>query len=132
MFQYHGWITVQSSAGDEETADLRAAAERAAEAIAPLEGGSGLLDLRWVNGMAQIHLAGFVNHRAGEGQQAIDVYRRIGEVAPGSYGLLHVLDDEDPAGRQNEFQVFAMRRGKITVLPDAALSPAIPVIEDAD
>ncbi len=132
MFEYHGWVTVQASAGDEETAERAAAVARVTERLSSLKGGSGLADLRWVNGMAQVHLGGFLNHRAGEGQTVVDLFAGVGQDAPGSYGLLYIRDDEDPNGRVNEFQVLVMRRGKVTVHPDAFLSPCIPIIEDED
>ena len=62
----------------------------------------------------------------------VDLFAGVGQDAPGSYGLLYIRDDEDPNGRVNEFQVLVMRRGKVTVHPDAFLSPCIPIIEDED
>jgi hypothetical protein len=85
-----------------------------------------------VNGSAQLHLGGLLNHRRGQGEEMLQAFRRIGEVAPGSYGLLYVHDDEDPAGRENEFQVFMLRRGKISVDRDRYLSPCIPNIDIAE
>jgi hypothetical protein len=132
MFEYHAWITIQHSAGDEDDADLRAAHARVEKELESLRGGTSLVDLRWVNGMSQLHISGFLNHRSGEGQSVIDAFHRVGQVAPGSYGVLYMLDDEDPSGKNNEFQVLVMRRGHVTQQSDAFLSPCIPVIEDAD
>lgn len=132
MFEYHAWITVQHSAGDEDDADLAAAHARVEKELESLCGGTGLVDLRWVNGMSQLHISGFLNHRSGEGQGVIDTFHRVGQVAPGSYGVLYMLDDEDPNGKNNEFQVLVMRRGQVTQASDAFLSPCVPLIEDAD
>ncbi|MCO5996263.1 Imm7 family immunity protein [Actinoallomurus rhizosphaericola] len=132
MFEYHGWITIQSSAGDEDLADLEAAHARVEKQLELLRGGTSLVDLRWVNGMSQLHISGLLNRRAGEGQSVIDAFNRVGEVAPGSYGLLYILDDEDPAGNGNEFQVLVMRRGQVSQQSDPFLSPCVPVIEDTD
>jgi hypothetical protein len=132
MFEYHAWITVQHSAGDEDDADLRAAHARVEKELESLHGGTSLVNLRWVNGMSQLHISGLLNHRSGEGQSVIDTFHRVGQVAPGSYGVLYMLDDEDPNGKNNEFQVLVMRRGQVTQTSDAFLSPCIPLIEDAD
>ena len=74
-----------------------------------------------VNGMAQLHISGFINHRGSEGQPVIDTFERVGEIAPGSYGLMYFRDDEDPGGRFNEFQVIVMRRGKTFTAADSFL-----------
>jgi hypothetical protein len=132
MFQYHGWVTLHGSPGDEELADQRAAYERVHNEVASLKDGGTLVDLRWINGMPQLHVFGFLNHRAREGQEILDTFARIGRVAPGSYGLLYFRDDEDPRGLRNEFQVLVMRRGQVTQHPDTFLSPCIPAIEDEE
>jgi hypothetical protein len=130
MFEYHAWLTIHSSAGDEEEEELRAAVSATERQLQPLRGGTTDISLRWVNGMAQLHMSGFLNHRSGEGQQVIETFERIGKAAPGSYGVLFARDDEDPNGRQNEFQIFVMRRGSTQAAPDSLLSPYIPVVED--
>jgi Immunity protein 7 len=130
MFEYHAWVTVHSSPGDEEDADLKAAFDATEREVQPLQGGTTEASLRWVNGAAQLHISGFLNHRSGEGQQVIECFQRIAKVAPGSYGVLYIRDDEDSSGRNNEFQVVVMRRGAIFAAADNFLSPCVPVIED--
>ncbi|MEU1326663.1 Imm7 family immunity protein [Streptomyces microflavus] len=56
-------------------------------------------------------------------------YEHVAEVAPGSYGLLHVRDDEDP-GHENEVRVLRLVRGRITQHTETLLSPCIPTVED--
>ncbi|WP_280316866.1 Imm7 family immunity protein [Nocardia wallacei] len=132
MFEYHGWITIQGSAGDESSAASEATVRAVEVELAELRVLPGLVDVRTVNGSAQLHLAGLSNHRGGQGELVLQTFRRISEVAPGSYGLLFVRDDEDAVGRDNEFQVLAMRRGSVTETRDQHLSPCIPVIEDEE
>lgn len=132
MFEYHGWITVKSSPGEEEDEDtlprsLRSGIETL---LAGLAEGTGLTHLQAVNGDTQIHLGGFTNHRGGQGSEIIEAFGRIAAMAPGSYGLLYVWDDEDPEVDRNEFQVFVMRRGTVTRQADTFLSPRVPAIED--
>lgn len=43
-----------------------------------------------------------------------------------------MLDDADVCGRENEFQVYSISRGKLHEHRDSFLSPFIPVVEDAD
>lgn len=129
MFEYHGWINVQPSAedGDQDQDDGRMHAlvvglqARIGELGSPY-----LLDLRWMNGEVFLHMGGFPNHR----DAAIPAFfREVGERAPGSYGLLHVRDDE-AAGQENEVRVLRMVRGRVTEYTEGLLSPCIPVLED--
>jgi hypothetical protein len=128
MFEYHGWINVQPSTAAEDEDDdgrLHAVVADLQARIRDL-GSPYLLDLRWMNGEAFLHLGGFPNHRDG----AIPAFfREVGERAPGSYGLLHIRDDEAP-GQENEVRVLRMVRGRVTEHTEDRLSPCIPVLED--
>ncbi len=132
MFEYHAWLAVQNSPAGDTQSDRDSAYERVDIRLNPLRSLPGLVDVRRVNGMTQVSLSGFTNHRAGGGQDAIDAFVDIGRLAPGSYGLMHLRDDEDPSGRTNEFQILAMRRGTVISESDRLLSPCEPCIEDAD
>ncbi|WP_326586236.1 Imm7 family immunity protein [Streptomyces sp. NBC_01294] len=127
MFEYHGWITIRETAANEDDdVRLRQIIDelrlRIAEMADPY-----LLDLRWMNGEPFIHLGGNANHRSAT--DVIDLFEHVAEVAPGSYGLLHMHDDEDP-GHENEARVLRLARGTITQHTEALLSPCIPKLED--
>lgn len=131
MFEYHGWATVRSSPGEEGDEGLSASLLSGIETLLTgLNEGPGLAHLQIANGDTQISLSGMRNHRSGQGDQVIETFCRIASMAPGSYGLLYVWDDEDPDADRNEFQVFVMGRGKVTRQADTFLSPRIPTIED--
>jgi len=101
MFEYHGWITVrESAADDDEQPRLRQIADE---------------------------LGGFSNHRSSP--DVAELFEHVGVVAPGSYGLLHVGDDEDP-DHENEVRVLRLVRGRITQHTETLLSPCIPTVED--
>ncbi|WP_436776832.1 Imm7 family immunity protein [Yinghuangia sp. YIM S09857] len=129
MFEYHGWINVQESPGiedaDHDGDRLRAVAEGLRERIREIDS-PYLLDLRWMNGELFVHLGGCPNHRD---EEIVAFFGDVGARAPGSYGLLHVRDDEDP-GHENEFRVLRMARGQVAEYPDALLSPCVPMLED--
>ncbi|MDX3696393.1 Imm7 family immunity protein [Streptomyces europaeiscabiei] len=127
MFEYHGWITVRESAvDDDDEARLRQIVDelqlRIAQTASPY-----LLDLRWMNGEPFIHLGGHSNHRSSP--DVVELFKHVAVVAPGSYGLLHVRDDEDP-GHENEVRVLRLVRGRVTQHAEALLSPCIPTLED--
>lgn len=127
MFEYHGWISVRASADDDDHGGARlreivhGIEDRIREISSPY-----LLDLRWMNGEACVHFGGLANHRDAE---ILEFFSEVGQRAPGSYGVMHVRDDED-LGRENEVRVIRMVRGQVTEGLEALLSPCIPVLED--
>ncbi|MDN3354021.1 Imm7 family immunity protein [Actinomadura sp. DC4] len=129
MFEYHGWVTIRETAGlDDDPSRLRSQVGEINEVLAGL-GEYGLLDLRWMNGTPFLHIAGMPNHRGVWGEQVIGLFRRVGRIAPGSYGLLHIWDDED-AEEGKTFRIFRLARGVVTEHADSLLSPLIPTVED--
>ncbi|MFJ8476922.1 Imm7 family immunity protein [Kitasatospora sp. NPDC094011] len=134
MFEYHGWINVLETAGadDEdirvEEARLRVIADGIQQRITELASPYllDLLDLRSMNGAVFVHLGGQPNHPAPE---ILDFFREVGRRAPGSYGLLHVRDDE-AAEHGNEVRVLRMVRGEVSEHAEPLLSPCVPVLED--
>ncbi|MFJ6903297.1 Imm7 family immunity protein [Streptomyces griseoluteus] len=127
MFEYHGWITVRESAADaDDDARLRRIVDELELHIAQMDS-PYLLDLRWMNGEPFVHLGGYSNHRSSP--DAVELFEHVAVVAPGSYGLLHVRDDEDP-GHENEVIVLRLVRGMVTQHTEALLSPCVPTVED--
>ncbi|MBP2475095.1 hypothetical protein JOF53_003967 [Crossiella equi] len=124
MFEYHGWVTLRSTAAavDPEPELDWAAIKRHVQEW----GDYAVVDLRGHNGIPFAHMWGQPNHRLPD---AIDFFAGLGRLAPGSYGLLHVWDDEHPEHR-NEFRVHRMVRGQVTEHPEPLLSPCLPVLED--
>ncbi|MBZ3900125.1 Imm7 family immunity protein [Streptomyces griseiscabiei] len=127
MFEYHGWITICDGATDDED-DSRLAEiveslrHRVQKIASPY-----LLDLRWMNGEPFLHMGGFSNHRTSP--EILELFSHVGTIAPGSYGLLHLRDDEDPA-HDNEVRVLRLARGSVTEHTEPLLSPCVPTLED--
>ncbi|MFF9373826.1 Imm7 family immunity protein [Streptomyces griseoluteus] len=127
MFEYHGWIRVRESAADaNDDARLRRIVDKFKLHIAQMDS-PYLLDLRWMNGEPFVHLGGYSNHRSSP--DVVELFEHVAVVAPGSYGLLHVRDDEDP-GHENEVIVLRLVRGMVTQHTEALLSPCVPTVED--
>lgn len=147
MYEYHAWVTIYDGDCDghcERVCDCerwgecfchcddlatRRAGELVEAKIAEQGERPGFVDLRWVNAMLQLHMAGYTNHRSSDVDDALALFAYVAEITSGSYGLFHAMDDEDPV-HHNDFRVCVMRRGAITWMTDANLSPAIPVIHD--
>ncbi|KFU81046.1 immunity 7 family protein [Amycolatopsis lurida] len=129
MFEYHGWVTIQASpSGDDDAALLERIVERVHRAVRDF-GDADLLDLRWASGVPVLHLGGMDKHGTAIAPELVDLFTRVGDLAPGSYGLLHVWDDQDP-DHDNEFKVYRMARGLVTERGDDHLSPVAPTVMD--
>ncbi|MFJ7219407.1 Imm7 family immunity protein [Amycolatopsis sp. NPDC098790] len=129
MFEYHGWITLRSTAEalDDEPPlrldEIRTLVDELA--------GYALMDFQPMNGTYYIHLGGNPNRRGQHGAEVVDLFAKVGQLAPGSYGLLYLHDDEDPE-HMLSFRVFRLARGMVTEHADHLLSPVIPTLEDAE
>src|SRR4051794_27483355 len=129
MFEWHGWATILASSGSEgdDAADTRQR-EVVAQVEALADEASGVhnetVDLRVANGLVHLWLAGSDSHRADD---AITLYRAIARAAPGSYGVMSVLDLD----RSTTWERWVMRRGEVIPQADRSLSPHIPVAEDS-
>ena len=128
MFEYHGWVTIQATAsGDDDAALLERLVDRVHRAIRDAAD-FDLVDLRWSAGMPMLHFGGFDKHGA-QAADLLTLFTRAGELAPGSYGLMHTWDDQDTEN-DNNFRVYRMARGQVTEREDAHLTPVAPTILD--
>lgn len=130
MYEYHGWATIRESASFEEDEDqYDLVIQHLQSYIEELNWTSGVLDLRTVNGDFQLWIAGLNNHKPESKHDPIEVMKKVGEIAQGSYGVLYVRDSDD-AESSNQFKVYTLIRGKVTENDDPFLSPFIPKLED--
>jgi hypothetical protein len=129
MFEYHGWITLRPTA--EALDDEPPLRISEIQALVDEFAGYALMDLQPMNGTYYLHLGGNPNHRGQHGEAVVDLFAKVGQRAPGSYGLLYVHDDEHPR-HMLSFRVFRLVRGTVTEHADHLLSPVIPTLEDED
>ncbi|MEU5614294.1 Imm7 family immunity protein [Streptomyces sparsogenes] len=122
LITIYGLSIGESAVDDDDEVRLRQIVDELRLRIAQMASPC-LLDLRWMNGEPFIHLGGHSNHRSAP--DVVGLLEHVAAVAPGSYGLLHMRDDEDP-GHENEVRVLrlvhshAARGGAaVSVRPDA-------------
>lgn len=127
MFEYHGWINIWEGSSEEEDDDalLERNIEEIKTKIESIEKFNSVIDMLTLNGATYIRLDGDRNHTMPD---IIDLFIEIGNIAKGSHGLLYIRDDENP-NFPNEFQVWKMARGKVSLEKDQLLSPCDPIIE---
>ena len=126
MFEFHGWAVVRHHTHDIDPAEQRACWARVLEHIEALNAPVGTISTATHNGMEVVRVDGQHNHRRA---WPIDLFRTIGRLAPGSYGVLYVQDDEDPR-HGGDFRVWVLRRGSLSEEADRLLSPFVPRCED--
>jgi immunity protein 7 of polymorphic toxin system len=126
MFEYHEWAVIRDATNDGDETRLARMAEDVRRGIGEFAVGSGVADVRWVNGTCMVWFAGCPNHRY---DRVLDLLPWLGRLAPGSYGLLYVWDDED-LDAENRFRVWRLARGQVEERTDPFFSPCIPTIED--
>ncbi|WP_106767507.1 Imm7 family immunity protein [Paenibacillus faecalis] len=101
MYEYHGWATIRESSSYEEDEDkYLLAVNEIQKYFNELNWSSGVLDIRAVNGDFHVWIAGLDNHKPVPEHNPIEVLKNVGELAPGSYGVLYVRDSDDPVGGQ--------------------------------
>ncbi len=142
MYEYHGWVSLVASptADDEGDEVSQATLNEVRQLLAESKCAAYLADERAMNVAHIVTVGGFPNHAGST--DVLDVFERIAKLAPGSYGLLHVHDDEagssySPTGDHhpddnNAWFTYVMRRGTVTRERDHYLSPHIPKVEDPD
>lgn len=132
MIELHGWVTIRetykATFDEEEKVDLLV--KRIQEII---EKSSWFKpEVKAQNGDWFIEFSIYTNRINSQTQEVFELYKNIGEIAEGSYGLIYMYNDEDTNGKENQFQVFSLARGIVKENIDPFLSPIIPTIEDED
>jgi hypothetical protein len=82
-----------------------------------------VFSLQMLNGNCVLSVVGSTNHKTKSVDEVINLFFKIAEMAPGTYGLLYLYDDEDKDGKNDEFQVYKVAKGEVTVEKDTLLSP---------
>lgn len=132
MIELHGWVTVRETykAAYDEEGHIDMIVAQIQDEIDKLCWFQP--QIKAMNGEWFLEFSLYSNRKDSRSQEIFGLYRSIGEIAPGSYGLIYLYDDEDREGRENQFQVYMLARGCVEEREDLYLSPVIPVIEDQD
>lgn len=125
MFSFHGWICLRHDTYESNDHKQGACLKALKDYLKALDRPERFW-LSGANGEHSLAMFGAHNHRQ---DYPLETLKWIAKHAPGSYGLLYVLDDED-APHDNSFRVWRLARGKIEDMEDTLLSPAMPFVED--
>lgn len=131
MYEFHGWIVIREKVNEVNTGNLFSISNTIKYQIEELDcGSSKVLDIKIINGAVHLYTTGLSNHKALDGDDIITLYENVAKIAPGSYGLLYIRDDEDCTGFENKFRVIVLKRGQLIEKEDMLLSPCNPTIEE--
>lgn len=132
MVELHGWVTLRetSSSSFDEEENICFLVEKIRAEITKLSWFRP--EIKAQNGEWFIEFTIFCNRINPQVLEVFELYKKIGQLAKGSYGLIYLYNDENTHGKENLFQVFSMIRGIVRERNDPFLSPIIPTIEDAD
>jgi hypothetical protein len=128
MYEYHGWAVILDSTG-KEGSGASAIYERVTQYIELLKSDTDVFELKEINGQYHLWLSGLNDHEPTSKYDPVEIMQTIGVMAPGSYGLLYVFNDQNEH-HANEFKVYVLARGLVKLKEDQFLSPIIPVIAD--
>ena len=131
MLEMHGWLTVYPTYLNEDKHPEidEYAIYKNVENILAQCGIEQIKRLKALNGSFYIDVSYFSNRPNPDSHMIINTLKKIAEVAPGSYGLIYVLDDEDTEN-SNNFKVLVIKRGKYSWQKDILLSPCMPELYD--
>ncbi len=131
MLELHGWLTVYPTYEDEDKHPeiKEQAVYQNVENLLAQCGIEQMKRLKALDGSWYIDVSYFSNRPDSESDKIINTFKKIAEVAPGSYGLIYVLDDEDTEN-SNNFKVLVIKRGKYSWQKDILLSPCMPELYD--
>jgi hypothetical protein len=134
MISYHGWAEIRESTQEIDDDHLAEIVAQIQQYIDKVRWGNAFIDVRYANGIPFLSLHGCNNHKwggykDGNYDNMLDIFKLIGNIAQGSFGLLYIIDDEEE-GFYNECQVFILKRGKLEKVKDPFFSPIIPTVED--
>jgi immunity protein 7 of polymorphic toxin system len=132
MIHYHAWATIRWRENQEQLGGAAKLLADLKRKIEPSGSFPPIVGMQYVNGELLFWAAGSRNHRGKEFDALLALYRDLSMVAPLSFGLIYVWDDEDSRGFGNEFRVWRLARGEVQELKDVYLSPCVPVIDEPE
>jgi len=133
MIEMNGWAVINESyVWDDSLNDKRELIVTDIQAHINHSVFNEIIDLEYLNGIPVLHIALQHNHYTQSIDDIVDLLRYIANVAPGSYGQVHLYDDESHFGDSNVMYVYVLCRGELIRRIDPFFTPYIPNVEGPD
>lgn len=130
MIEINGWVTIYTTTDGEGKADeLSRIIRQIDKLITPFEILNQILEIKTLNGIPTLFIGINHNHDNGHSDSIHKLLCEIGNIAIGSYGIIHMRYHEDEIDF-NTFKILKLAKGRVTIEDDKLLSPCNPIIED--
>ena len=130
MYEFHAWATIRNLTESTADMELETTVAKIKKYMTRFKWDDSILDIRATNGEFHLFASGFNGKKGREAVELMELYEFIAHIAPKSYGLIYILDDEEAGDQNNKFRVFVLQNGVIEEKEDHFLSPFRPVVED--
>jgi hypothetical protein len=130
MFEYSGWVTIRESFDEagEDDARLATIVADLEQKILLLADDNCEIGLRSFNGSPRLWFLGASNRPSSSWDGLVVFLHELARIAPGSYGLVHLRDDEKTG--DDDYRVLVLCKGQLTFERDPFLSPFYPTVEE--
>ncbi len=129
MVELFGWLKIVNTHKDEDELSAQALTDIHLKTEYLLNKVPSDIKITNMNGNTFLSVVYCCNHKIPYIMEMIDFFLSIAKTADGSYGIIHLRDDED-FKYFNEIQTLILKRGKGTWVKDTYFSPCIPTLED--
>ena len=131
MIYYFGWIVLAIDNATEvpSETELNSMLSSVDDLLLAYRKNFQLCERRNQNYLETLFISSAHNHDIGYKEDVLNLYKQVGILALGSYGLLYLRLPEDEK-INNEFLVYRLAKGVLTEHRDTLLSPCVPTIEN--
>lgn len=130
MIEFNGWLTINSDSDELDVIGLNKKLIADVENILhEFKAQNQFCEIKEINGFVNLFAGGRHNHDNGYSDDLLKILQKICEIASESFGIIYVRWPEDEIN-WNQYKVYQIAKGKITIKDDVYLSPCNPVIED--
>ncbi len=130
MIEFNGWLTICSDSDELDVIGLNKKLIADVENIMlEFKAQNQFCEIKEINGFVNLFVGGRHNHDNGYSDDLLKNLEKICEIASESFGIIYVRWPEDEIS-WNQYKVFQIAKGKVTIKDDVYLSPCNPVIED--
>jgi hypothetical protein len=126
--QIIGWVVLVESYIWKDDDDQSDVISRIKSSL-PEQFSNEVIQCHWLNGLPIMLLAMGHNHHGPRTEEFIDIFRTIARMAPGSYGQLHLYDEEGRFAPYDAMTVYVLARGEVHKYKDPYFNPFIPNVE---
>lgn len=131
MIEATGWININISLNDDEhdSKDLYNIVEKIKNFLTPENIFNQVFEIKDLNGNYILFIGLNHNHDNGYSDLILKIISKIGKIASGSYGIVHIRNHDDYKS-SNNYKILKLARGKVKIEEDKLISPCRPIIEN--